>query len=60
MLTGASPGLMRRSSSSRGSCEVTRLTEETPLIHPSEVVVCRRDVLLAEPVLTPIGKIMLH
>ncbi|KAF4522084.1 hypothetical protein B566_EDAN004069 [Ephemera danica] len=57
--TGASPGLVRRSSSGRssGSCELTRLTQEAPLIQPSEVVVCRRDVLLAEPVLTPIERL---
>ena len=50
-----SPGAQR--------CRVDPLrltTEESPLIQPSEVVVSQRPVLTAEPVLTPIGNMILR
>jgi hypothetical protein len=34
-------------------------TEESPLIQPSEVVVSQRPILTAEPVLTPLGNMIL-
>ncbi|XP_063236975.1 rho guanine nucleotide exchange factor 11-like isoform X2 [Bacillus rossius redtenbacheri] len=46
-----SPSLRRRIEPSR------IVTEESPLIEPTEVVVCQRPVLTAEPVLTPIEKL---
>jgi len=49
-----SPGAQRR------RVDPLRLTtEESPLIQPSEVVVSQRPVLTAEPVLTPIGNMIL-
>jgi len=49
-----SPGTQRR------RVDPLRLTtEESPLIQPSEVVVSQRPVLTAEPVLTPIGNMIL-
>lgn len=49
-----SPGPQRRMPRLEPSI---RLTEESPLIQPSEVVVSQRAVLTAEPVLTPIGNV---
>ena len=49
-----SPGTQRR------RVDPLRLTtEESPLIQPSEVVVSQRPVLTAQPVLTPIGNMIL-
>ncbi|XP_071449532.1 rho guanine nucleotide exchange factor 11 isoform X2 [Hetaerina americana] len=50
-----SPGMQRRAA---GGGETLRLlTEESPLIQPSEVVVSQRAVLTAQPVLTPLEKL---
>jgi hypothetical protein len=49
-----SPGAQRR-----GVDPLRLTTEESSLIEPSEVVVSQRPVLTAEPVLTPIGSMIL-
>ncbi|XP_046401357.1 rho guanine nucleotide exchange factor 11 isoform X3 [Ischnura elegans] len=50
-----SPGTQRRAMA--GGETLRLLTEESPLIQPSEVVVSQRAVLTAQPVLTPLEKL---
>ncbi|KAG8222212.1 hypothetical protein J437_LFUL001304 [Ladona fulva] len=53
-----SPGTQRRAIGGGAGSEPLRMvTEECPLIQPSEVVVSQRAVLTAQPVLTPLEKL---
>lgn len=36
--------------------EILKIAEPCPLIDPSQVVVTQGEILVADPVLTPIGK----
>lgn len=47
----------RRSDGSDSDTHIASLTAaESALIEPTEVLISQRDVLTAEPVLTPLGK----
>ena len=50
------PNLVQRKRLQR--VEILKIAEPCPLIDPSQVVVTQGEILVADPVLTPIGKFL--
>ena len=53
-LGGEDPNSVQRKRLQR--VEILKIAEPCPLIDPSQVVVTQGEILVADPVLTPIGK----